>query len=305
MGYAKVISGGPLGRYTIEMDYGASTRTALLAALDALIADFTVKIAAVQIKVDEADAREAAQRILVGEAETLYISQSVIRPPGSPEPDSGLFKFQMAILGKMQFANAPARLGLQALKFDVSVARKRRTYWEAFNPVETRDAWCTDYTEDRAAGSYVATVDVPGESNLILLAPGARAWNASDGVLTARELMSPQQAFFNAAILPGWQKDKPTYRWGTITALDFSANTANITLFDAVSSAQRLPINQTSALAAVPVEYMGCNSLAFRVGDRVIVAFTGQRWDAPKVIGFLDNPRACGLWICFAFALLD
>ena len=45
-------------------------------------------------------------------------------------------------------------------------------------------------------------------------------------------------------------------------------------------------------LSDVPIEYMsGVDAAAFFVGDRVIVAFTGQSWSAPKVIGFESNPR--------------
>jgi len=42
------------------------------------------------------------------------------------------------------------------------------------------------------------------------------------------------------------------------------------------------------------VSYMGCNELAFSVGDHVVVQFEGQSWDTPKVIGFVDNPKPCG-----------
>lgn len=296
MGYAKIISGGELGRYTIELDYGASTRTAILAAVDVLIGQITTKLAAVQVKLTAADEKEAAQRVKVAEAQAEYIAQSQSVAPGSPAPSSAVFKFEVGKLTQLQIISAPLRLQKAALDFDMAQTRRRRDYWQAFNPIETREAWCTDLTEDRAAGSYVATMDIPGESALIVLAPGARAWSAGDGVLTARELMSPEQAYFNAAILPGWQKDKPTYRWGTITVLDKEASLCSVALFDAVSSAQRLPINQAGTLTGVPITYMECNADAFEVGDNVVVKFIGQDWDQPVVIGFLDNPKPCIDW---------
>ena len=160
---------------------------------------------------------------------------------------------------------------------------------------EARDAWCADLTED--ATGYVATLEIPGESDLILIAPGGRTpVLATDGYLRSRSLMAPWQAYFNAAILPGWQKFKPTYRWGTITALDKDADTATVVLADARSSAQRLSVNQASTLVNVPVEYMECNSDAFEIGDNIVVKFIGQDWSAPRVIGFLDNPRECIDW---------
>ena len=110
---------------------------------------------------------------------------------------------------------------------------------------------------------------------------------------SAREVQSPEQVFWNAAVLPGWQKWKPTYRLGTITALDVEADTSSVTLDAAYSSAQGLNVNQATSLTAVPVVYMSCNALAFEVGDRCVVAFTGQSQDAPKVVGFLDHPKSC------------
>jgi hypothetical protein len=54
-----------------------------------------------------------------------------------------------------------------------------------------------------------------------------------------------------------------------------------------------LNINQVTSLSAVPVQYMNCNAMAFEVGDRCVVAFTGQDQAAPKVVGFRDHPKAC------------
>jgi predicted transglutaminase-like cysteine proteinase len=50
----------------------------------------------------------------------------------------------------------------------------------------------------------------------------------------------------------------------------------------------------TRQLDLVPIEYMNCNSAAFVSGDRVVVQFIDQKWETPKVIGFVENPEACG-----------
>ncbi|UOF79461.1 hypothetical protein [Caudoviricetes sp.] len=117
-----------------------------------------------------------------------------------------------------------------------------------------------------------------------------------DGRYRARELCSPEQAYFNAAVFPGWQKFKPTYRWGTITYLDVDNNLANVTLGAANSTAQRLDVNQTPQLNGVSISYMTCNAEAFEVGDRVVIKFASQRWEEPTIIGFVDNPRQCQPW---------
>lgn len=165
------------------------------------------------------------------------------------------------------------------------------TYWQGLSLTDTRQAWCADRTEN--ASGTVATIEIPGEPAAVLVAPGGRAPIAADGRLLAREAMSPAQAFWNAAVLPGWQKFKPTYRAATITALNVAANTATVALSAATSTAQGLPVNQSATLSGVPVVYSTCNAQAFQVGDAVVVEFHGQDWSAPRVIGFISNPRAC------------
>jgi hypothetical protein len=103
--------------------------------------------------------------------------------------------------------------------------------------------------------------------------------------------MTPAQAFYSLAMLPGWQKWKPTYRYGTITAI--SGDTADVAMDEAESSQQSLEINQASGLLNVPIEYMSCKGAAFEAGDEVLVKFTGQDWNNPTIIGFKDNPVAC------------
>jgi hypothetical protein len=115
-----------------------------------------------------------------------------------------------------------------------------------------------------------------------------------DGQLWSRELLSPEQVYFNAAILPGWQRDKPTYRWGTASNIDYDNNKMTVTLSATpTSSAQGLNVNKVGTLTDVPIVYLTCNAGAFADGDRVVVEFTNQSWNDPKVIGFVDNPQAC------------
>ena len=156
---------------------------------------------------------------------------------------------------------------------------------------ETMEAWCADFTEDGTG--EVGTIEIPGENAHVLIVPGAKAHSSADGNLAARELMSPEQVFFNAAILPGWQKFKPTFRRGTITALDEDADTAGVSFDDDVSSAQGLDINRYPSLDAIPVTYMTCHARAFEVGDKCVVKFTGGNWSFPKVVGFVDHPKPC------------
>lgn len=297
MGRATIVSGGTDGRYVIRMDYGEELKTRLLEALSLALAQLDTKISEQQGEIDLAQAAEDAQEAKYLAAVDLFISQHPFFAPGSPRPDDRAVIFELENLRKLQAKHRPLRDRLVAMKYERAQLYKRIAYWNNFVPTETRPAWCADLTEDAAPGAVVATADIPGETALIVIAPGARAPAAEDGQLMAREVMSPEQAFWNAAVLPGWQKEKPTYRWGTITALDQDADTCSVSLADAVSSARRLNVNKVTTLANVPIVYMSCNSGPFEVGSRVVVKFEGQSWDSPTVVGFLDNPRPCD-WQC-------
>lgn len=303
MGYARIVSGGPTGRYTIEVDYGQNVKDAVLGALSILLSNINAEIGLAQMQVNEADALEAEAIQTLEELQDGYIAEALANP-GS-EISTLQLRGQAFILQQLRASNTPIRVKLKLLQHERKTTLDRIAYWNGFQPLQTKDVWCTTLTEDAEAGWFVATIDIPGETNLQLLAPECRGWTQTDGVMTARELMSPEQAFFNAAILPGWQKFKPTYRWGTITALDYEADTANVSLFAAVSSAQRLGVNKASSLSNVPVEYLTCNARAFEVGDRCVVQFQGQDWGTPKVIGFLDNPKRCVAWRILSAQLVD
>ena len=297
MGYATIVSGGADGRYVISLDWGESTKAALLAAISTLLDRLEIITADAQTKVNEGQALEDAAAAKYNEAVETFIATNQFQQPGSPRPDDRAIRFYLQRLRELQTLHEPRRIRLAALKFERAQALKRVAYWTTFQASETRSVWCVDFTEDAAPGSVVATLDIPGESSLMVLGPGARAWTPSDGQLVARELMSPEQVFFNAAILPGWQIDAPTYRWGTVTAVDYAGDTLDVTLADATSSAQRLDINRETSLAAVPVDYMNTGAVVFEVDDRVVVQFIGQSWDSPRVLGFLDNPRVPN-WTC-------
>lgn len=186
---------------------------------------------------------------------------------------------------------APLQIAVDLLKDEKAQLKKDKAYLSGLDLEETIPAWCADLTED--AEGEVATIEIPGENKSVLIKAGAESGGSVDGQLLARELQSPAQVFFNAAILPGWQKWQPTYRTGIITALDFEADTANVTLDDEASSAQKLDINQAKNLEAVPVIYMGCHAEAFEIGDACIVRFDEMDWAKPQVVGFVDNPKAC------------
>lgn len=239
----------------------------------------------------QADALATPEELAAAQATLSAANDAYAGAQAAIEPALKTYTEAAAELATLKGKTTALRIPLELLKAQQVQQTKDLATWTALVLTETVPAWCADLTED--ASGEVATLEIPGESALVLVAPAAPAPTAADGVLTAREVQSPEQVFWNAAVLPGWQKWKPTYRLGTITALDVEADTASVTLDAAYSSAQGLNVNQASSLTAVPVVYMSCNALAFEVGDRCVVAFTGQSQDAPKVIGFRDHPKAC------------
>ncbi|MDF1577667.1 MAG: hypothetical protein P1P81_04385 [Desulfobulbales bacterium] len=172
------------------------------------------------------------------------------------------------------------------------------------DPVVT--AWCADLTDDLTG--VVGTIEIPGERAgvPVLIRPGhngAAAYSAArDGHLQPILASTPAAAVYNLAMMPGWQKWLPTYRLGEITAK--SGDSCSIAVDPAVFSdrgsglSANINVNQNTVggavtIANVPIEYMTCNGSAFKVGDRVVIEFTGQDWSAPKVIGFESEPQSC------------
>jgi len=292
MGYARIVSGGADGRYVIELDYGAATKTAYLEALSVALARNDVDMATQQAIVEEAEQREA--EALANFAEALdELVELQAQDPGGAGGAGELTKFFLKALRQLEVQHAPLRQALATFKLRRAEIFARIAYWNQFAPIQQRVAWCADLTTNLPVNRIVATCEVPGDSSRVLVAPAGRGWNPTDGYLRGRELSSPAQSFFNAAIFPGWQKFRPTYRTGTATDVDVTANAINVALDAATSTAQGLGVNQNATLVGVPVQYMTCNAGAFEVGDRVLVQFVGQSWANPRVIGFADNPYSC------------
>lgn len=299
MGQGTITGGGEDGSYTLALDYGRTRRDGLKAQYEARIAKLQEKLPELEAKRGSADAEIATARALEDSAIRLYIEAvRVEAPPAIIDP---LFKNVNDARRRVLFAES-AKLSIETpiegVKAEIKGLQLQIDGLLSGEISETQQAWCVDLTEDGAGP--VGTIEVPGEPATVLICPGCRGPQQSDGYLLARQVMTPSQVFFNAAILPGWQKFKPTYRIGTITAVDMTADKASVNLEAATSSAQGLDVNQTTTLTNIPVVYMTCNAGAFDVGDRVVVEFVGQVWDGARVIGFASNPKSCQWPVVYA-----
>jgi hypothetical protein len=296
MGKATVLSNLGEGRYSVALDTGAASAAALLAQLQA---DF----AALETQITQATNAVANLNNQVQALNDAWAAELAAYAANPSANTAAMEKALVALRTKEDERDARQR-ELTTMILNRGELAKRINVIQDKNYSAAREIWCADFTPD--ASGEVATIEIPGEPQHVLMVPGGAAHTASDGQLLARELMTGPQAYFNAAVLPGWQKFKPTYRRGVITAINYENDTADVTLTDDRSTAwglgsQGLGINQTSTLSAVPILYQDCNAEVFEVGDNCVIEFQGQDWSNPKLIGFLSNPKSCSVWYLVAY----
>lgn len=292
MGRATVSGGGTDGLYSVLLDLGVARRDARVARIDTRLAELEPQIVAKQLALSVADAALTEAREAADAAIDVLAAARQADPGADHSALTKAVQDALQLVMECEAKVAEVRIPLGLLMGERTELQRGKGALQALQLAPTRAVWCVDLTED--ASGEVATLEVPGEPQKLLMAPGGRVPAADDGFLLARQVMSPAQAFFNAAILPGWQRHKPTYRVGELVALDKDADLATVALDVAVSSAQGLPVNEAGTLVDIPVVYMTCNAAPFEVGDRVVVELPGRSWAAPRVIGFESNPRPCG-----------
>jgi hypothetical protein len=285
MGKGKIISGGPLGLYRVELVRDVARIEHKILELMQLISSFTTEIL-LTLEPASALAETAKDAALI--ALNTVISDYQAGTATKEQVDAAikeyalkLYLYQKALknLQLKQIEKAGLEKRLEALKFP------------AENPIVS--AWCADLTANLAGN--VGTIEIPGERGSVNIQAGysgGAVYDAdTDGILQPVIAGTPANVFGNLAMLPGWQKFKPTYRTGRITAFSTDMLTCSISLDQAISSQQNLAINQSNKLWNVPFDYMGCSSTAFDISDRVIIKFINQDWSKPQIIGFASSPK--------------
>lgn len=286
MGRGVISDGGTDGQYTISLDYGEDIADLIIAQLAAQAAVLESDIDALEAEIALLESSQASLQLLLSASITTYNASEK-----TDADKETLAQVSASVSSGDQYLQRK-NTKLAVKRLTLANTENRISFLQSKSFTETRTVWCADLTEDGTGA--VDTIEINGEQGpLILIAPGAPEYSSSAGYLRSRYAMTPEQAFFNAAILPGVQKFKPTFRTGSISAIDYENDTCTVTLDSATSSAQSLSINQASILTGIPVEYMTCNAVAFDNGDDVVVQFEGQSWDDPKVIGFKTNPKTC------------
>lgn len=143
----------------------------------------------------------------------------------------GLYKVKIIYGGRTQFnqriqilTNAIAKLQTRIdnesdeytkklLKLEKAALEKSKSFLQRSFPDDyDQDMYCADDTLDLSG--YVGTIEIPGEAQSFNIQPGytnEAGYNQDrDGQLWPAIAGSADWCYFNQAILPGWQKFKPT-----------------------------------------------------------------------------------------------
>jgi hypothetical protein len=298
MGKARILEAHGEGRYTIEIieareraEVAKQEAEARIQTLRANITSLKQRIASAQATVNQAAAEQ--------DAAINHYQQDMAEEGQS---SINLEAFSSDLLEAARHRDAlQAEHRTHELRIAADEALVARI--NALPPLRQMQAWCADYTEDLSG--EVATAEVPGEIGSVIIKPGfeGNAWSAAeDGAMQPTLASTPAATFYNLAMLPGWQKWRPTFRTATLTRLD--GDSCSITLDATTSSQQGLGVNAQSSYSNVPILYMDCNGSAFEEGDQVLVAFAGNV-EGPTVVGFEQKPRECNTHILVSFPLTE
>jgi cell division protein FtsB len=305
VGKVRIVSGGEEGNYQVQRVYDEKSLEVRKNLLQAKITSLTEENAKLETEIAELQEKYAEAANAYNAALWQFIQALRSAAAAGEEYPTNDYGYAEKY-GEAYRLNAEmSELKRTKALNDIGIEKANQTLasLNALKDPPIEQAWCADFTED--ATGELASIEVPGEPQKLLVYPQARNQGAHspsrDGILMPRLWATPEQAYWCAAVLPGWQRWKPTYRTGTITAIDYENDTCTISIGSAVSSAQSLEINPVGGtiFEGVPIEYMLCNAGAFEVDDKVVVQFDNQwYWDEGKVIGFAENPKPCITFYC-------
>lgn len=243
MGKGTIVSGGADGLYSVQLNFSRERITKRIASLETNVTELATKIGSVA-----SDISTIEWDIL-----TLKSAISVL----NPVLDAAAIKEKQDTITRKTEELYVKRRKRSALELTKKGCEKKIAYLTANMPSDpTVSAWCSDKTEDLSG--VVGTIEIPGERGTMLIQPGhegnAVYSAARDGILEPSIAGTPAGTFWNLAMMPGWQKWKPTYRTGTITALD--GDYCSVELDEALSSRRGLDVNACDVFENVPIEYM-------------------------------------------------
>lgn len=293
MGKGRVISHQGDGLYRIELVEDRLRAETRKTTAQQRIIDIDGKLT--ELEQDRIAAQSEVDAAASAQDQAIQDYQAAVQ---DPEVDEAPLRQAMVEAGEAVIEAAAKRdaiaANIRALKAEKLAMQKSIERIDALPALRQIDAWCADLTEDLSG--EVATAEVNAEADQVLVRPGFEGRSvydpARDGALQPALSGTPASVYYNLAMLPGTQKWRPTYRIGTITAIDYKIGTCSVTLDAAKSSQQSLDINAQTSFADVPVQYMECNATVFQINDRVLVLFAHDP-ETPMVVGFESHPLPC------------
>lgn len=213
----------------------------------------------------------------------------------SPDADHSAKINSATIAERTAYTNLiKAKSRYQAVVLKQQALQNKRSYLNNQITEDIRTVWCADC--QKSLSGEVATMEIPGTDQIIMIRPGGADGSGSeysvsrDGQLRSVASMSSAEAAWNYTMLPGWQKWKPIYRLGKITNRPPGASKCSV-LLDQYSTVQGLATDVERQLHNVPMIYKNRDDGGpYVVGDRVVVEFYNQNWEAPRVIGYEEYP---------------
>ena len=303
MGKAEILQHKGSGLYRVRLLYNEARAREEIEQLEKKIEHIQERLDALRSELDEAESAYDDARATLDQA--IWDWQAA-KDDEEQDEDTAWEELKEAQKAVIQAQYDPA--GLRSKKRiqriqegEREAARKRINLIERKLPDNPEvDAWCADLTT--SLSGTVGTIEVPGSDQHVQIRPGyedGAVWNPDrDGQLTPIISQTPAGAFWNTAMLPGWQTWRPLYRRGTIRDINSEADTCGVDLSPETSSAQWIEVNAgRESLEDVPVKYMNCNAQAFQDGDEVVVELQSQDWEQPRVIGFVEEPARCSFYV--------
>jgi len=284
MGKATITNNMGGGQYQIDFQYDITAVTnkiiGLTGAIDGLNAYLPTLISEKNTIKSKIDALNAELNQAIGNAEDLPALTAITTSIAKLSPS-----YQI-VISKINRTN-----------LQIDSYKKEKTYLQNnVNASKSMTAWCADFSDELTGD--VGTIEIDGDHDKgVLIYPAGcvglyAAYNpAIHGKITPSIASTPANCYVNKAIFPAWQKYKPTFRLGEITSKN--GDFCDVNLDASISKEQNLDVNQSTTLSNVPIEYYCCDGDVFADGDRVVIAFEGQDWETPKVIGFESNPLPC------------
>lgn len=264
--------------------------------------------------------KDEAKAILNSAVDAYSVCQFSLTEPSDSTCDAEKKAMDFALnqYREVSLALNSAVLQKETLEGQILAVEKELTSWTGCPPgEEVVDLWCADISDtpveqvaigdfqghgpEIPVGTVVSVMDVYGANGLTrVIRPnyggGATYQTVRDGIEMPVHSMRANQAYWNYGVVIPMQAWKPQYRTGEIVEM-ISPRTARVSIDDWQLGDRDLLINMNyhlgSELESVDIDYMGCTHPPFVVGDRVVVEFTNRDPGQPKVIGFVDHPKAC------------